>query len=123
MGVLDLPYIVSTGKIWPKDFLKFEFNPARKDGKCSHELCFGCQKHSPPITVTHEYEAFLKLNDGHPPTRNARNNKGSRYERHRRGLDASDPGHGARAVPTRAFGLTGHGDDSLRRVRPFTRAR
>ena len=78
VGVLDLPYIVSTGKIWPKDLLKFEFNPARKDGKCSHELCFGCQKHSPPITVTHEYEAFLKLNDGHPPTRNARNNKGPR---------------------------------------------
>ena len=77
-GCADVPYIASTGKIWPKDPAPFEFNPARADGRCTHGICFACPRHNPPITQTFEYDEMQKLNNGNAPTRTA---KGTPNER------------------------------------------
>ena len=77
-GCADLPYIISTGKIWPASWLPFEFNPARADGRVDHKLCPGCPKHVPPITITYEYGEAKELNGGMPPTRRAEGNPGPR---------------------------------------------
>ncbi|MDC0525348.1 hypothetical protein OAO87_00020, partial [bacterium] len=77
-GCADIVYIVGTKKIWANDFLQFEFNPSREDGRCTHKECPGCPAHEPPITVTYNYDEALKMNEGHPPTRNPKTNKGPR---------------------------------------------
>ena len=77
-GCADLPYIISTGKIWPASWLPFEFNPAREDGRVDHKLCPGCPNHTPPITITYEYAEAKELNGGMPPTRRAEGNPGPR---------------------------------------------
>lgn len=78
-GCADLKYIVSTGKIYPKDWLQFgEFNPERSDGRVTHHKCPGCQTHNPPVTHTFEYREIFALNGNHPPSRDASKNKGSR---------------------------------------------